>query len=326
MTRITTWRVKWRFRKVGSEVHSQTDATCGSPKISVVIPCFNYGHFLIDAVSSAQQQELRPHEILVVDDGSSDSTPEVAKTLGGQIRYIRTENRGVASARNLGTVEATGDWVAFLDADDFWLPSKLSAQWTALQRSRNAIYPAIQCGFTLANSHLEPQGTSVGVARLSRKEVLLMKPQLTLVSSTLLIQRDVFLQLGGFRHDLGTSADYDLGLRLVHRDLLLSIPRSLVLYRMHGRQMHQDPRAFSRDVGKILKAELADESFVLRRRSWAAAYLLEMRLYKAAGETMNTWVSLVRSMLQWPPEVAGLLLSRAAQPRAALGKLTPNEF
>ena len=272
-----------------------------SPKISVVIPCYNYGRFLHDAICSVLRQELEAFEIIVVDDGSSDNTSEVAAAFGDRVGYIRTSNSGVSSARNLGASVATGDWVAFLDADDCWLPSKLHAQWTALQEQPLKRYSAVQCGYTVATSCLESRGPSVGVSQVSRREILLMKPQLTLVSSTLLIRRDVFAEIGGFNNDLATSADYELGLRLASRRELLSIPDCLVLYRVHGKQMHRNGSAFRREVDVILSAELAAECLTLRRRSRAAAHLVEMRLRWSSHEFAAAALCILRAVAQWPP-------------------------
>ena len=97
-------------------------------KVSAVIPCYNYGRFLGEAIESVLSQTFSAHEIIVVDDGSTDGTPEVARRYGEKIRYHRTENRGVSAARNAGIALAEGDLIAFLDADDRWLPNKLECQ------------------------------------------------------------------------------------------------------------------------------------------------------------------------------------------------------
>jgi glycosyltransferase involved in cell wall biosynthesis len=96
-------------------------------RASVIIPTYNCGRFLPEAIESVLAQTLPPHEVIVVDDGSTDDTPAVAARFAGRIVYHRQVNRGVSAARNAGMDRATGDWLAFLDADDLWMPTKLAA-------------------------------------------------------------------------------------------------------------------------------------------------------------------------------------------------------
>ena len=95
------------------------------PKISVVIPTFNYGHLISEALGSVLEQTYKDFEIVIVDDGSTDNTREIvadyARKWPGKIRYFYQQNSGLSAARNLGIRESTGEYVAFLDADDIWL-------------------------------------------------------------------------------------------------------------------------------------------------------------------------------------------------------------
>lgn len=107
-------------------------AVCEGPGepglVSVLIPTYNRGYILGSAIESVLAQTYRPIEIVVVDDGSTDETPDVLKRFGDAIRVIRQENRGLAGARNTGLAVARGEFIAFEDSDDFWLPWKLEAQ------------------------------------------------------------------------------------------------------------------------------------------------------------------------------------------------------
>ena len=97
-------------------------------KISVIIPTFNRKKTIGRAIQSVKNQSLSPFEILIIDDGSKDGTEEWVKEKFQNIKYIYQNNQGVSSARNIGIENAYGDWVAFLDSDDEWLPNKLYEQ------------------------------------------------------------------------------------------------------------------------------------------------------------------------------------------------------
>jgi len=103
------------------------------PLISVIIPTFNSASFVADAVASALEQTYPPLEVIVIDDGSTDNTQEILAPHWNVIRYVKQPNAGAAAARNRGLDIAKGDWVAFLDSDDVWLPEKLEKQAACIQ-------------------------------------------------------------------------------------------------------------------------------------------------------------------------------------------------
>src|SRR5262249_15567431 len=107
-----------------------------SPLVSVVIPSYNYGHFVTEAVDSALTQTYPNVEVIVVDDGSKDDTPQRLQRYCGRINYIRQENRGLSAARIPGTAAAKGDFIALLDADDAFHPRKLELQMPFLTADR----------------------------------------------------------------------------------------------------------------------------------------------------------------------------------------------
>lgn len=104
-------------------------------KVSVIIPTYNRASQVPEAVRSALEQTWASCEVIVIDDGSTDATEEALAPFHGRIRCIRTENRGVSAARNRGILEATGEWIAFLDSDDTWHPAKLQRQLECMERT-----------------------------------------------------------------------------------------------------------------------------------------------------------------------------------------------
>lgn len=96
--------------------------------VSVIMPVHNGAQFLREAIESALAQDYTPVEIIVVDDGSTDATPQILASFGSRIRHIRQTNSGAAAARNAALQASRGEYLAFLDADDLWLPQKLRVQ------------------------------------------------------------------------------------------------------------------------------------------------------------------------------------------------------
>ena len=110
------------------------------PEISVIIPTFNYGKYIERAIDSILTQTYQDFEIIVVDDGSTDNTKEIIRSKkSDKIRYFYQENKGAPAARNKGIVESKGKYIAFLDADDEWLPTKLEKQVDKFQKSSNKV-------------------------------------------------------------------------------------------------------------------------------------------------------------------------------------------
>lgn len=107
------------------------------PNISVVIPCFNAGPYLRDCLNSVLTQTLPPIEVIVVNDGSTDQSPQILAEYGDKIIAINQQNRGVSRARNVGMGLCQGDWIAIQDADDIWEPTKLKKQWITIQKAKN---------------------------------------------------------------------------------------------------------------------------------------------------------------------------------------------
>ncbi|MGH9916397.1 MAG: glycosyltransferase family 2 protein, partial [Pyrinomonadaceae bacterium] len=108
------------------------------PLVSVIVPNYNYGHFLRETIESALAQSYQNREIIVVDDGSKDNSDEVIKSFGDQIKPVFKENGGMSSALNAGLKVSRGEWIALLDADDLWLPDKLEKVMSRAKANPNA--------------------------------------------------------------------------------------------------------------------------------------------------------------------------------------------
>lgn len=179
--------------------------------VSVVIPTYNRSAFLRDAIDSVLCQQEAAFELIVVDDGSSDDTEKIVESYGTAAQYVRQSNSGVSAARNKGLAIACGEWLAFLDSDDFWLPGKLRLQLDYL-----AATPALKVCQT--EELWVRNGERLNPRKYHAKPSGYCFPQLLercLVSpSAVMIHRDVFADVGLFDEELPACEDYDLWLRI----------------------------------------------------------------------------------------------------------------
>ena len=195
-------------------------------KISVIIPTHNRIDLLLRALQSVQKQTLSATEVIVIDDGSTDNTGDVVRGLYPEVCYIYQENKGVSAARNLGIKNANYSWIAFLDSDDEWLPTKLAVQMDALNDKSNYLI-----------CHTEEiwirNGRRVNPMRKHKKyggHIFDKCLQLCLISpSSVIVHKDLFKEVGLFDESLPACEDYDLWLRICSRHPVLFIEVPLIV-------------------------------------------------------------------------------------------------
>ncbi len=219
-------------------------------RVTVVIPVHDRAGLVAAAVASAAAQEPAPHEILVVDDGSTDGSGDAAAGAPGSPRVIRLEGaRGPSAARNAGIRAATGDWLAFLDSDDLWLEGALDARLRAAERARDVVLVSgnaeswdgtrtLRRRMLLGIDH-DPADDPL--ARLLRGNFVL--------TSTVLARREAVLRAGEFAEELRRCEDYDLWLRVAREGRFVFVDEVLARYRV-------DPGALSGDADRMLEAEV----------------------------------------------------------------------
>ncbi len=211
--------------------------------ISVIIPCFNGEAYIPISLRSVLAQQWEDLEIIVVDDGSTDGSAALIARDFPQVVLIRQSNEGVAAARNLGIRSARGEWLAFLDADDAWLPGKLEAQWKALSSD-----PAARMSYT--GWHVwesDVSDASPGLVAQLRSAAAddtdspgasgwiytSLLEDCVVWTSTVLVHRSVLDEVGVFDPGLRIGEDYDLWLRASRVTKILRVPKPFALYRMH---------------------------------------------------------------------------------------------
>ncbi len=216
--------------------------------VSVVIPAYNYGRYVVDAVESAFAQTHAPLEVIVVDDGSTDDTRERLRPYASRIRLVHQENRGAAAALNRGIQLAQGEWIAWLSADDAFLPTKLEDQLAHAQR-----HPEDRLIYTDWCS-VDAQGRVTQMYRLPslprRELVSFLFRYCAINGSTTLIRRECFQTHGLFAEDLRQAHDWDMWLRLARDYPFGHVPKVLLRYRWHGANLsaQADALAYNPEV------------------------------------------------------------------------------
>ncbi len=192
------------------------------PRVSVIIATYNRAHLLKTAIDSVLGQTYSDHEVIVADDGSTDGTAELVRCYGNRVRYLYQENQGKSVMLNNALKIAAGEWIAFLDSDDYWLPEKLEWQFHAIEKLKQQ-----QCGacFTdgqfVNNPHMDTTLFRFYGRKYDQLIGTLPHPVRTLADSsagvsvvTLLCRADLLRETGGFDPELRFTEDYDFVFRL----------------------------------------------------------------------------------------------------------------
>ena len=256
------------------------------PLVSAVIPAYNAEAVVGTAIDSVLGQTHRPVECIVVDDGSTDATADVARAYGSAVTVIETPNRGVAAARNGGLVAARGEYVGFLDADDAWAPTKVERLLAELRSAPDAGLAC--CALLRVDEKLGPldEIPLPDPAALPRNALLLEGPVITAIFG--LIPARVLAEVGGFDERLSTGADAELTCRIARSHRIVGTPEALSLWRQHGAQMHRDPDLLRDDhlvsLRRFLEGDEALAEYVpLRDRAYANLYLMLAIAYQREG-------------------------------------------
>jgi glycosyltransferase involved in cell wall biosynthesis len=220
------------------------------PLVSVILPAYNAQDHIAQAVASVLSQDHTHLELLVVDDGSTDDTVNHPALQDPRIRVLRQQNAGPASARNLGLAQARGELIAFIDADDLWLPGKLSLQVGYLQAHPDIsiVFGGFQRWLASADKRFDVppcppiKPTSHALAQPSGwiYTDLLLDSVVHII--TALVRRSVFDTVGVFDTQLPTGEDYDFWLRASRQFKLDQLAQTVACYRIHASSLTKVPR------------------------------------------------------------------------------------
>jgi glycosyltransferase involved in cell wall biosynthesis len=207
--------------------------------VSVIIPNFNYSQYIREAIDSVLNQTYKNIELFVIDDGSTDHSWEIICDYGNRIKAVSIPNSGVSAARNVGLSLIQGEYVAFLDSDDFWHPSKLSRQLeTMIKHGADIVFSMVE----VCDSELEVESMLRGRVDSDYFEEYLRNPStaaIPLACSNALIRSNIVVREIRFDTALHTSADIDFFRRLVKNRRVVPNNEALVKYRRHTSSMSQ---------------------------------------------------------------------------------------
>ena len=221
------------------------------PLVSIVIPCYNQGGYLGEAIESACRQSHSNVEVIVVDDGSTDDTSRVAAAYPA-VRYLHQQNSGTAIARNRGLRESRGELLVFLDADDRLLPD-------AVARGAEYLTGHPEIAFVTGHVRLIDAGGTPGIVPAQDHEpagyVSLLRWNYIWTPGVVMYRRSAFDAIGAFESSAGGSADYDLNLRIARRLAVACHHHVILEYRQHGANMTRDPAYMLRSAVSVRRRE-----------------------------------------------------------------------
>jgi glycosyltransferase involved in cell wall biosynthesis len=247
-----------------------------NPLVSIVIPSYNSSGFLRETLNSLLEQTYTPIEIILVDDGSTDNTPEVVKPyISKGVKYIYKKNGGVSSARNLGFERSTGNYICFMDADDWFYPDNIALKVRALENLPETAL--VHAAVEITDNRLIPTGQIMkGKSGNILIHLLNFSPPAIPCPSNALIRRSVLIDVGLFDEALSTSADFDLWLRIAKSYKVLAIDDIGIKYRIHGAGMFSDLHLQLQDMEVIFNKHSdiipSNKNSLLKKRFYASVW------------------------------------------------------
>lgn len=289
-----------------------------TPLVSVVIATYNMAKYLPMAIQSVLEQTYNNIEVIVVDDGSTDNTEEVIKTLSEdtRVRYIVQENRGQASAKNRGIQESSGEFIAFLDADDMWKPEKLELQIPVFFRSKSigVVYAKL--------IYIDDKGVEL---LNTPDEYMLFRGWVSgplfirnfVRFGAAVVRRECFVRLGGFKEHIRMGIDYDLWLRFSTQYEFEYVDKALLYYRIWAGQMSNNCKGRYLNGIKIMQ-DFLDEypeavDIKTQNEAWAHTYVglgeCLRSIDKKIGPALSFYIRALRYKFTYKPAWRAIILT-----------------
>ncbi len=271
--------------------------------VSAVLPTYNYGRFVGDAVSSVLAQSYPHVEVIVVDDGSTDDTRKRLEPYMGRIRYIYQKNQGQHAARNAGIQAARGQYIGLLDSDDMWHPRKLELQMNYIARNPDARIVASNLIIDLSRGWPSVNAADEITMRKISIEQLVVCARFA--PSGVIIRKDCFDTVGYFRPNIVGAEDRDMWIRLASQFEINWLDAPLMFYRNHGGNISTAATRMDRVDRLMLDGVFKDiQSLhgrpILRRKAYSYAACMASFLYTAGDNHRTAMARILQSLVLWP--------------------------
>jgi Glycosyl transferase family 2 len=253
---IPAWGISRAAANGGIPLKDLSIKAIVSPKVSIVIPAYNAMTYLPDTLASVFQQTFRDFEILLVDDGSTDSLPIwVAQTVSERVKLIYQPNQGLSAARNTGIMHSESEYIAFLDADDLWHPTKLAqqVQWLDAHPTIGLIYNWTAQIDAAGN----PTGRVLGSAIAGNILPQMLQRNIIDCPSSVLVRRQCFDRVGLFDRTLRSVEDWEMWIRIAATHPIAVICQPLVYYRQHPSNMSKNWRVMEQSFDRVITKAFA---------------------------------------------------------------------
>ncbi len=275
------------------------------PQISVVIPVHNRAHTIRRAIDSVLAQELVPDEIIIVDDGSSDETPDILNSYLPKIQVVRQDNKGVSAARNTGIAQASGKWIAFLDSDDEWMRDKLQKQLTCLKQHPNVRILQTEERWIRNNMRVNP-----GKKYFKKSGNIFKNCLKTCIvgASTVMCEKTLLEERGGFDENLLVCEDYDLWIRIAAKQSIPLLSQALtVKYGGHPDQLSNMPAMDRYRVQSLEKIFEEEELSISQKNELLDELILKLEyLYQGAVRSRRKSHEYLKDLMYYKDVRAGM--------------------
>lgn len=259
-----------------------------SPLISIIMPVWNGEMYLEDAVQSILAQTFRDFEFIILDDGSTDRTPEILKEFSSRdsrIRVIRLAHEGIVTALNRGVAESRARWIARMDADDLSHPERLARQWDAIGKNPQAV---------LCHTHINIIGDPAYVTkagRFIRTQALIALRlcfQCPIVHPTVMFRKDAFLEYGGYLQEERHAEDFALWGRMIAHGPIIGVAEPSLDFRVHGSSISKQQANTQEALSQKISAEHCSQFMNLDQARAVRAYRAIQGTY--ASHPMREWL------------------------------------
>ena len=269
------------------------------PLISVIVPVYNGEKTIRETIESALAQSLSDFELIVINDGSQDSTLDVLASIQDpRIKIFSYPNAGLSASRNRGISQSSGEFIAFLDADDLWTPDKLEAQLTALQENPNAAVAYSWTDFIDETSQFLKPGPHFTISGDVYAELL--RGNFLANGSNPLIRRQALIKVGSFDVSFSGVADWELYLRLATHYHFVAVPSPQILYRLSANSMSTNLFKQEADSIQFIEQAYAQAPESLQHlKKECFGFLYQYLIYKALEGSPGRQKGLKAAKLLW---------------------------